>query len=373
MRTTVYVSLLLSMLALDARAAIKGSGLIGYGSSTAIITPKIQEGFLMGFELGLKEMIGREKAADVLRVRQITGSSQLGAEKSATELLNQNVSALFGFPGSHDSLVVGRVAKETGVLTIVAGSNHNDLREMGPNFYTTGFSMDYEVESMLSFAQKLYRGKKGLVIINPSAVASMSQEAIFKRVIAEKRFTGIDVRVTRLNRDLLLDKEDLEQLRSGAISFICLTPYPEALVGWVDEITAAGVDLPIIAGTAWGTVDSDVLRRFIANRKAPFYMAASYLRGSPTAKSFEEAFFRSYAKEPTPETSFGYDLGVIAGTLVRRSKGQVDRESMIAAFHQSKCYEGLSIGKLCFGPKGGHATRPLHYLKYTRKGFVPAS
>src|ERR1700761_6508428 len=101
--STVILLKLFCFLGIDVSAADFSIGKIGYGSSTAVITSKIQEGFFMGFELGFRKVLGVERASHLLITDQISNNSQLAAIQSANELINQNVVALFGFPGSNDA------------------------------------------------------------------------------------------------------------------------------------------------------------------------------------------------------------------------------------------------------------------------------
>ena len=164
-------------------------GTIGYGSSTAIITAKIQEGFLMGFELGIRKILGLEKARQIVRVNQVSSSSQLGALQSASELVRQNVASLFGFPGSHDALLAGDALATLDLMAMFPGCNHNGLRELGPDVYTTGHSMDVEVESLLTFIERNFPGKRALVIINPTAAPSFKSRSHISKVRLAKKIT----------------------------------------------------------------------------------------------------------------------------------------------------------------------------------------
>jgi ABC-type branched-subunit amino acid transport system substrate-binding protein len=149
------------------------------------------------------------------------------------------------------------------------------------------------------------------------------------------------------------------------------TPYPEASVHFVNQLMQENVDLPVVAGSAWGTVDSDVMRRFIANKVSPFLMQTSWLPKSKRSRIFSTKFKRVFAKEPTAEAAYGYDLGVIAGTVLKRTKGRVTRQSFFEAFAKNRCFDHLSVGKLCFPQKGGHANRTIYFLKYSSTGFHP--
>ncbi len=341
---------------------------IGYGSSTAVVTAKIQEGFLMGFELGFKKVLGERESDTSLLINQKNSSSQLAAKDSAYELIKKDVVALFGFPGSHDAILAGRIARDNKILAIFPGCNHSDLANLGPFVHTTGHSMQEEVSAIMSFATKKFKGKKGLVVVNPTAAPSLNQEAIF--IDKAIKYNEVKLNLVRLNKQLLLDDSEIKKIKKNFYAFIVLTAYPEALVALTEQFLSNDVDLPTLAGSAWGTVDSDVMRRFIAGKKNNFYILSSWLRGAKASLAFETAFKKVYGRDPTPDNAFGYDLGVVAGSLIKKVKGRPTKELIAKTLLDVGCFKGLSIGSLCFNPNGGHVNRPIYFLKYTKQGFV---
>ncbi len=342
---------------------------IGYGSSTAIVTSRIQEGFLMGFRFGLQSVLKKDEVQQLLTINQVADGSQLGAIKSAVELIDKKVSVLTGFPGSHDAILAASVARSAGIMGIFVGANHNKLSELGPDIYTTGHSMNTEVLSILKFVEKKFPRQRGLVVFNSTAVASISQEVIFKQLLGTKEFSGLNLNLRRLNASFVLDESDLKELKLKKVDYLILTPYPEAAVSLTEQLIQYSLDVPIVSGSAWGTVDSDVMRRFISTKKAPFYMAVSWLKGLKTSAGIEKAFRFSFGRDPTPDNMFGYDLGRIIGTIAKRTKKPISGQTFKKAFNLDTCFSGLSIGKLCFGPGGGHSDRKVNFVKYTPKGF----
>jgi len=73
----------------------------------------------------------------------------------------------------------------------------------------------------------------------------------------------------------------------------------------------------------------------------------------------------------TSEMAYGYDLGVIVGQTLNEVKGKLTKESIVEAFHKLQCFNGTTVGKMCFTPDGGHAERKITFVKFTKSGFVP--
>ena len=341
-----------------------GGGLIGYGSSTSTLTSKNQENIYMGFELGLKEMIGSQKFAELIVIEQDRSGSQLGSIDSLKKILKKNVVAVFGYSGSHDSILVGKYMKDRSVLTIVPGSNHNELKNLGPTVFTTGHSMDEEVNNTFEFINKKFGKKKGFAIFNKYAVASSSIDELLKK----KSLPNISK--IYLTRDFKLTPEDIKKIKTDQIEFLYFSAYPEAMINVVHQLEENGIDLPVVAASSWGLGDSDLMRRFIANKKKPIFVSTEWNRDSKESKHFTSLFRSKYGREPTPENALGYDLGIIAGTTINRVRSDLTRESMVEAFKKYPCFSNLSVGKICFDKKGGHSNVKPHFYKYSLNGYI---
>lgn len=367
-RTNLLAPILMCLLPYMASAQTQA---IGYGSSTSVITEKIQEGFLSGFQVGFKSIYPSNEFNQFVKLEEVHDGSALGSQVAARRLITNKVSALFGFPGSTDALLAGQIAKESNMIAVFPGCNHNGLANLGENVFSTGHSGTDEAWAGLEFGTKFLKFRKVLVIINPMAAPSVGLEPIFNSPETKAKFGSMEISLVRLEQDLLLPTETIAKIKNGQYDYLFLTPYPEASKKFTDQLVSEKLDLPIVAGSAWGTVDSDVMRRFVANKKAPFYLMTSWNPESASSKVFRKIFKKVYAKEPTAESAYGYDLGVIAATVLKRTATPVTVESYKKAFHSNLCFSGLSIGSICFPVTGGHAKRSIHFLKFTRSGFAP--
>ncbi len=343
---------------------------IGYGSSTAVVTAKIQETFYMGFELGFEEILGEKRANEILLVKQVSDGSQRGSTRSAEYLVNNGAIALVGFPSSHDSLLAADIAQKNGFLTIFAGSGHTDLAKKGPTVFTTGTSMESAVESIVRFIQRKIPGKRGMAVVNPYAVFSLNHETVIKQIMDEKKIPGVTMTPVRLTKEMVLSKTDLAALKRGDYDYLFVTPYPEELAPFMSQLSENRVDLPMIASSSWGTAEPDIMARFVSSKKTPFFIGTEWVRGQPESRHFETLAQSHYGREPNSEMSYGYDVGVITATVVSRLTGDLTKESILKAFNQNRCFQHTTVGEICFGPNGGHAKRSIRIEQLTKSGRV---
>jgi ABC-type branched-subunit amino acid transport system substrate-binding protein len=351
----------------------KASALIGYGSSTAVVSQKIQEGFLSGFELGLQDVLGATRAKSILLTHQVTDNSSSGAITSANILIQKGAQVLVGFPGSHDSLLVARLAQEKKIPALFVGSGHSDLANFGSEVLTTGIHMKDSLLPVLRFAKKKYRNSQGYVIINPFSVFSKNQQQQIQKMISDGIFKPDDFRFVMLNKSVSLSETDIKEMKEKSDSFIVLTPYPEELVKVMSQIENLISPRPIFAGSSWATAETDIIRRYVLNLKAPFFMATEWLKGSPDSIPFEKKYRKTYGTEASPESSFGFDVGSIVGQIVLRIKGPITSESFRVALNKDRCFKKLSVSQICFQASGGHALRDTAILQFTKDGMIPVS
>lgn len=343
---------------------------IGYGSSTAVVTAKIQEAFFMGFQLGFNEILGERKASELLAIKQTSDGTQQGSTRSADFLVGSGAAALVGFPSSHDSLLAADIAQKNQMLAIFTGSGHSDLAKKGPTVFTTGTSMESAVASIVQFVQRKMPSKRGMVVVNPYAVFSLDHETVVRKFLDENRFPGLKMEPVRLTKELVLRENDIKALKMGKYDYLFLTPYPEELAPFMNQLSENQIDLPMIASSSWGTAEPDIMTRFVSTKKTPFYIGTEWVQGQDESKHFEALARKQYGKEPNSEMSYGYDVGIIAATTVMRVKGELSKETLLKAFNKDRCFDRVTVGKICFGPNGGHAIRSLQIQKLTKTSRV---
>lgn len=346
------------------------SSLVGYGSSDAVLPSKNQELFYMGFNLGYQSIIKAKEFKNGLITRQISDGSQLGAIKSANQLLQEGVKVIVGFPTSHEALLVGKQVKNSGILTIFCGAGHSELATLGNSVFTTGESMKYGVEKMLGFIKKTFSKKKGFIITNPYAVFSKNlSDSILKNNIIKNE--NIDLIQLNLDQSLKLSDEDLRKISLEKNGYLLMTTYADESVKVLEQFENKQIDIPILANSAWTTGDVDFIRRFLTNRKSPAYVVTLWIAGSEDSKPFEEAVKKQYGREATSEIAYGYDLGVIIAKTLNQVNTNVTKEEIAKKFRNIRCFDGLSSGKMCFSINGGHVERKISFVKFTKDGFKP--
>ncbi len=346
-----------------------GATVIGYGAADSVLPAKNQELFYRGFELGLSKKIEKKKLTKLLAVDQSTDGSAAGAIYAAKRLLAKNVSVLCGFPTSHEALQVAPLAARAKRLVIFPSAGHSRLATFGPYVHTTGGAMSSYLNDVADFLDAHFKKGRGLFLYNPRAVFSMNQKDLFKdRLIRERSELKLDF--ASLQGNLELATEDLKKLKGSDYSYIFISMYPNESVSVTSQLVRFGIDLPIVTNSSWTTSDLEFVRRTILEKKEAVYSAVEWLRGSRESASFERAAIAKYGNA-TNEMAAGYDVGIVVGTLVERAGKDTSSENIYKVFHSDRCFDGTSVGTLCFSQDGGYANGKFTFVKLTKTGFVP--
>lgn len=342
---------------------------IAWGSTNAVVPDPIRENFLSGFQLGLETESKKGAFQSLVKIYLDESKSQTSALDVAKKAVEDGAAALIGFPGSHDAMLAARIAQQKSITAISPGCNHQGLADFGPTVHTTGHSGKTEVASSIWFIGQYLKGQ-GLIIVNPRGAPSANIGDLFQQQAESSASTGIKYTIAKLDNELKLPIEILERLKKQEFSYLVFTPYPDDLRQVVAQLTDHKIDLPTLAGSAWGTVNSDIMRRYVVSKKAAFYMMTSWSSDTKAGKAFIRKFKSKFAKDPSADSAYGYDLGSIVGQVLKRIKGPLTNQSFSSALSSNLCFERLSIGQLCLSPTGGHAQRSIFFLKYSEKGFA---
>jgi ABC-type branched-subunit amino acid transport system substrate-binding protein len=347
------------------------AALIGYGSSDAVLPSKNQELFYMGFELGMQQYVNRKTFFDLVESIQISDGSHLGAQYAAKELMKNGAKILVGFPTSHEALLASKAIKSNEIVSIFAGAGHSELGRMGPNVYTTGESMESSVRAALDFIKRKFSGKKGVLIGNPFAVFSKDQDSHFKKLIEETIYSKISIDFQNLDKHLQIDPTLINKLKNNEYDYLVLSLYSDDSGKILEKLEKLNIDLPIVSNTSWSTNDIEYIRRYLANKSNQTFIPNIDIDNSSLRK-FVKIFHSKFGKEPTSESSYGYDVGIIVGQMISKLGKNPKTEDIIKALQSENCFRNTSSGKICFPSNGGHSIRKLTFFKFTSQGLKPA-
>ena len=347
------------------------AAVVGYGSSNAVIPAKDQELFFLGFEAGFRFETGSRPNAETLVVRHDVTGSQLGAIRSFEELAKLDVPVITGFPTSHEALLVAPLIASKKLFSLFPAASHSNLADFGPYVFSTGETMRDSVESALSFAQKTFDKSRGAVLVDSGAVYSTDQRKIVEELVSDGRLPQLSLDFFQIGADRLLSAKDLARLRESAVKFVYFTQYASTSREVMGQLQSEGLDVSLVANSAWLTDDIGFVRRYLLPMKLPLYAVGVWFKDHPESRAFDTFIRKFYGVPPTPEIAYGFDAGLIIARTMKRAGANppITAESFRKAFLEIGCFEGTSSGRLCFPENGGHAQRKVHVVRFTKTGF----
>ena|GEM_PF-4975031 len=343
------------------------SPIVGYGSANSVLPYKNQELFYRGFELGFNSTVNKKVNLQTVHDQS---ESPIGALNSIKKILPLDPVAVVGFPTSHEAVQVAPITAKNQILTIFPAAGHSKLATFGQRIFTTGESMRSHTEAVMNFVNSKYKGLKGLIVYNKRAVFSANQVVDIERFIKAKNLKT-DVDVKAIDKFMKLDKETMESLKSGKYKFVMITMYPDESFAFMDQLQHYNVDSPILTNSSWTVGDLEMVRRTIANRRSPIFTISLQDKNSKDYEGFQKKAKKRFGVEPTSEVANGYDVGVILASTLNRIEGPITKQSVMQAFHQNDCcFNGTSVGTICFSKNGGHANKKVKVVELLKNGTL---
>ena len=337
---------------------------IGFGATNSFFSDLSVEDFVAGFTFAispnatLKEEVVIETKMD---------RSPLAASILAKKLLDSGAKALIGFPGSHDCLLAAKEAAKKSASSLFLNCSHNDLKQYSGRMATTVSDMNEEVQSMLEFLTVHEKRKNGLVIIHPQHIASRLQGDLYLKL--QNNFKGqISYNVVDLSSIGTIPEGFLNKLKSREYDFIVLTAYPDLLQPLREQFTKESIVTNLYGSSAWDNLE--VARRFLLNLNNKFVYPTPWDRSSRRSQEFIKSFKNKFAKEPSPEAAFGYDLGLILVQISKSNKSHTLSEGLKTAISERKCFTGLLTNSICLGDLGAHSHKERTFVQVTQKGLI---
>jgi ABC-type branched-subunit amino acid transport system substrate-binding protein len=336
-----------------------------FGISNSFLNDLSVESFISGLTFALSK--------DAYLKNEISiETSMEHSPLSATELTRKFIAngsrVILGFPGSHDCLLAAKEAHTAHVTGIFLNCAHNDFKQYSGEFATTESDLNDEVTSMLDFLSKMEKKNRGIIIVQPSHVASRAQGELYRN-LATKYKADLDYDVVDLDGDGRLNEKTLGLIRSKFYSYAVLTAYPDLLQSLRNQLSTENFNAHLYGSSAWDNLE--VARRFIVNLKSRFIYPTTWSRNSTESIAFIKSYQMKFNKAPTPEAAFGYDFGNILIKINQSEDGKTFEKKVVKAIQKKSCFNNLLATKLCLGDESGHTRRVRTFVQVTSKGLEP--
>lgn len=323
-----------------------------YGFSSGILPNDTQEFVFRGFLMSLKSFkeINVDKDLKLIYSNSASLTSPIDVAK---EVLKENPQIITGFPSSFESQLAAPILKESGILTMFASSSNLSLANMASNLYSSSESILIANLKISEVIHKKFNNSLGVVIYNPFDYFSINQKMAWEKILKENK--ALNLKFIATSPDGKLSSNQLAECLPA--KYVVTTLFPLKSYDLFRIFDENSIDLPVYTNSSWYKMEYSSLKRFILKKKAPVYLVQFKGLDPALVKKISNDYVKTYNSNPSPEILIGYDLGLIVGSILKRSKDL--HKSPIEIMKNKPCFEGSPFGSVCFGGSGGFAPREI--------------
>jgi branched-chain amino acid transport system substrate-binding protein len=286
------------------------------------------------------QLIGIDTASDV-------GST---ASKVASALKSHPTAvAGIGFSDSTYALDAGRVFQKAGVPFVTPGATAPDLpKKVGDNLFLAAYGDDAQALVMAKYARNELKLQRVALWIDKSRVYTRTVGGFFDKFFRQLGGT-VEKRTYAAN---------VMDFREFITAYKAANPKPEAIyaasmprsaVPLIEQVRAAGIDVPLLSGDGWED-EEIVVASQRKDIKGIFFTTHRFLGvDTPGMRAFVKAYTRKLGMPPPNAFApLGFDTVNLLADAIERA-GSTKPEAIRIALAKTRDFQGV-VGKIAYAP-----------------------
>jgi branched-chain amino acid transport system substrate-binding protein len=286
------------------------------------------------------QLVAIDTASDV----DSTGSRVAAALKS-----HRTAVAGIGFTYSTYALDAGRVFQKAGLPFVTPGATAPDLpKRVGDNLFLAAYGDDAQALVMAKYARNELKVQRVALWMDKSRVYTRTVGAFFDKFFRQLGGT-VDKRTYTA---------DVTDFRDFIAAYKAANPKPEAIyaasmprsaVPLIQQVRAAGIDVPLLSGDGWDDEDIVVASQR-KNIKDIFFTTHRFLGvDTPAMKAFIKAYRQKLGTSPPNAFApLGFDTVNLLADAIERA-GSTKPEAIRDALAITRDFQGV-VGKIAYAP-----------------------
>lgn len=318
---------------------------------------------LAGFRMAIDELNAKGGLGGKYRVNLIIKDTRSDTAQTATvaqELIDAGAKIMITPCDADPSISAGQLTQPLGIPTLtLCGSAPVLTQAVGDVMFGTYPADNVQATAVADFA--ISEGKKTVYLLtSPDATYTANLPEYFGKVFEKKggkvvgrgTFTmgqpDFSAEVTNIKG--LAEKPDL----------IMTAAYEPDFPAFIQQLRAAGVDIPVYGADAIGTPTIKALGSLV---DGVVYTAAGYAEPGSKLEAFDAAFEKHAGHKPesTYEVN-GYEIGLILDAAVTTA-GSDDPKAIRDAIANLKDFDGIT-GKITYAGTDRMPLRPVALMRY---------
>ena len=252
-----------------------------------------------------------------------------------------------GFTYSTYALDAGRVFQKAKLPFITPGATAPDLpRKVGDEVFLAAYGDDAQALVMAKFARNQLKLGRVALWIDESSVYTRTVGGFF-----DKFFRQLGGTVDRRTY-----AKDVTDFRSLIAAYKAAKQKPEAIyaasmprsaVPLIQQVRAAGIDVPLLSGDGWDDEEIVVASKR-KNIKSIYFTTHRFLGvDTPAMKAFVKAYTRRFgAPPPNAFAPLGFDTVNLLADAIKRA-GSTKPEAIRVALANTRDFQGV-VGKIAY-------------------------
>jgi branched-chain amino acid transport system substrate-binding protein len=318
---------------------------------------------LAGFRMAIDELNAKGGLGGKYKVNLIIKDTRSDTAQTATvaqELIDAGAKILITPCDADPSISAGQLTQPLGIPTLtLCGSAPVLTQAVGDVMFGTYPADNVQATAVADFA--ISEGKKTVYLLtSPDATYTANLPEYFGKVFEKKggkvvgrgTFTmgqpDFSAEVTNIKG--LAEKPDL----------IMTAAYEPDFPAFIQQLRAAGVDIPVYGADAIGTPTIKALGSLV---DGVVYTAAGYAEPGSKLEAFDAAFekYAGHKPESTYEVN-GYEIGLILDAAVTTADSD-DPKAIRDAIANLKDFDGIT-GKITYAGTDRMPLRPVALMRY---------
>ena len=262
---------------------------------------------------------------------------------------NPNVAAGIGFTYDGYALNAGKVFQNAGLPFISPGATSQEVpKQVGDDMFLITYSDEAQAQVMAEFAKNELDLSKVIVWMNRSRDYTRTVGRYFTEAFGK---SGGSVQLRRYDSAKTDFSDVIEDLKKAnpKVQGIYAAVLPSAAVQLIEQVRAAGLEIPLMSGDGWD--EKDIVELSKSKNLGGIYFTTHRFLGvdTPGMTAFIAAYTKAYGEAPPNAfAALGYDAVYLLADAIKRANS-ADPAKIRAALAATRHFPGI-VGEIAYPP-----------------------
>lgn len=281
-----------------------------------------------------------------------------------------NAVAGMGYSYSEEALAAGKVFQSAGLPFISPGATAPDLPAMvGDDMFLAAYGDNAQADAMAAYAHDQLEVSHVGLWIDQSHLYTRTVGDFFKKFFGQRGGTLVERRYANSQTDFSIFIAGLKK-QNPPIEALYAATTPATAVPLIEQLRAAGIDIPLLSGDGWDT--ADIVAASKADGLTGLYFTTHHFLGVDTQamQDFVSAYQAAYGEAPPNAFApLGFDSVNLLADAIRRA-GSTKPRLISASLAATEDFQGI-VGPIRYVPGKRVPLKPVSVIAVDRGQETP--